>query len=174
MYVCMYVYIASPNLSQHVTVRWLRCRRFAPPLTPVSSMCSPFAPPCSLDALPCSLIAPSCSLAAPPCSPSATSYSLAAVAFLQVLTRTSSQPVLDADQRGASYGSTDHPRCYLLLLPSCSFPLALYLHFWLLASCSNPSVYQTRHRRRCHLISTLHISLSLFLSFSLRYIRLSG
>ena len=53
--------------------RWLtrvRCRRFAPPLTPISSRCSPFAPPCSF-------VAPLCSSLAIP-------YLLVVIVFLQM------------------------------------------------------------------------------------------
>jgi len=84
----------------------------------VLSLCSPNSLlPCAPSLLP--------QLIAPPCSPSTTSFSLAGDAFLQVYTRTFIQLVLDADQRGAGYGSTDCPPCYLLLLPSCSSPSLL-------------------------------------------------
>ena len=77
----IYMYIASPNWVQHVTIRWLRDRRFAPALKPISSSCFlklPWCSPCSLCAPPCSLFAPSCSLSAPSCFLSALSCSLSA------------------------------------------------------------------------------------------------
>ncbi len=87
-----YIYIVSPNWSQHVIHRWLRCRRFAPPLRPVLFICSLTATSCSLAARscsppapPCSLVAPPCSLAALSCSPSATSYFLAVRTGCRVL-----------------------------------------------------------------------------------------
>lgn len=110
------------------------------------------------------------SLSAPLCSPSAPSFSLGGNAFLQIQTRASIQLVLDADQRGADYGSTDRPPCYLLLLPSCFFALALPLYFELPATCSNSSLYQVRYYVRDHLISTPLITASA----SLCSIRLSG
>lgn len=70
----IYIYIYTSNWGQHVTVCWLRPRRFAPLLTPVSSICSPSALPCSLDAPLCSPSALPCSLDARSCSPSATSF----------------------------------------------------------------------------------------------------
>lgn len=51
------------------------------------------------------------------------------------------QPVLDANQSGAGYGSTDHPLYYLLLLLSYSFAPAFSFSFYLFATCSNLSVY---------------------------------
>ena len=66
------IYILSPNWGQHMTGRWFSGRRFAPPLTPISSIYSLATLPYSLVALPCSLAALFYSHIAPPCSPSVT------------------------------------------------------------------------------------------------------
>ena len=100
--VCIYIYIVIFQTQQHVTLS-------APPLTPVSSICSIRAPPCSLRAYLCSPCALQCSLDAPPCSPSVTSYFHTHRRFLASLSETLCTAGSGCSSDSSIYGSVGCP-----------------------------------------------------------------
>ncbi len=103
--------------------RWLRCRRFAPALKPVSSLCSLAALPCSLAALPCSLF---CS-PVPPLSPFLLPSCSLSLLRPYKFNRQASFSLcwILIKEKSIMTSSTSHHVMF------CSFPLALSLHFHL-------------------------------------------
>ena len=99
-------------------------------LTRVPPLCSP-AKAHFVNVLPvCSFMLPRCSPLLPLCSPVfPPSHVLlfSSDCVLAILNETV-QLVLDADLKGAGYGSSNRLLCYFLLLPSFSFALTLSLH----------------------------------------------
>ena len=125
---CINMYIVSQNLRQHVTLRWLRHRCFAPALATISANCSPSAPPCALSAPPCSL----CSLMLSTCSLSAPLCSLVANLCRCYLA------TLNKSWHGADNGSLAHHSirlCLCILLSRPSSSPALFMTSSVFSSC---------------------------------------